>query len=125
MSVGGWNKDSVLGFSFTVTDTMQNYNLLVGIRNQATYPYRNLWLFIKTTAPDKRYLVDTVEIFLATPDGRWYGKGWGDIFTASLPYKQRVRFQAIGNYSLSVTQGMREDYLKGIVDVGLRVEKTD
>jgi hypothetical protein len=37
--------------------------------------------------------------------------------------EQNVRFDEEGIYQYEITQGMREDVLRGIQDIGLQVEK--
>ena len=70
----------------------------------------------------------TVECLLADPSGRWYGKGLGFIFSdryqAHVLYKLNNRFPAPGRYSITLEQAMRTDELKGILDVGISVERS-
>ena len=42
-----------------------------------------------------------------------------------LLYKENYSFNKAGNYKISVQQGMRNDNLKGITDIGLIIQKTD
>lgn len=120
-----WNKDSVLVFTVPVIDTLQNYNLLVNVRNDVNYKYSNVWLFIKIQQPDGQQLDDKFEITLADHSGKWLGKGFGGLKTREVIYKGQVYFPVSGDYTISVQQGMREEVLKGISDVGIRVEKVE
>lgn len=118
----GWNKDSLACFNFEIEDTTRIYNLLINVRNQNTYPYSNLWLFIDIVAPDQSVLRDTFEVQMARPDGKWLGKGFGSLFDLQSLYRQRVYFPISGNYTLTFQQGMRDVVLPGIHDVGIRIE---
>ena len=118
----GWEQDSLLHFSFAVTDTTRPYDILLHIRNGSTYPFSNLWLFIQTTSPAGNILRDTVEIPLADNTGKWLGKGLGDINAMLVPYKRNILFPHKGIYNISVQQAMREQYLKNILDVGVRLQ---
>ena len=120
----GWNKDSVLIFNVAFTDTLRNHNLYVNIRNKGTYPYSNLWLFLSIGSPDGKLLTDTVEFSLAEPTGRWKGIGIGDLHDNQILYKSSVYFAHKGKYTFHIKQGMRDNVLQGIRDVGLRIEKT-
>lgn len=120
----GWNKDSVVTFNINLTDTTRNHNLYVNIRNEGTYPYSNLWLFLTIGSPDGKQLTDTVEFTLAEPSGRWKGSGIGDLHDNQILYKSSVYFPKKGDYTFSIKQGMRDNVLQGIRDVGMRIEKT-
>lgn len=120
----GWNKDSVVVFNVELTDTIRNHNLYVNIRNKGTYPYSNLWLFLSIGSPDGKILTDTVEFSLAEASGRWRGSGIGDLHDNQILYKSSVYFPHKGEYSFQIKQGMRDNVLQGIRDVGIRIEKT-
>lgn len=120
----GWNKDSVVVFNVELTDTIRNHNLYVNIRNKGTYPYSNLWLFLSIGSPDGKILTDTVEFSLAEASGRWRGSGIGDLHDNQILYKSSVYFPHKGEYTFHIKQGMRDNVLQGIRDVGLRIEKT-
>ena len=120
----GWNKDSVVVFKVLLTDTTRNHNLYVNIRNKGTYPYSNLYLFLSIGSPDGKLLTDTVEFSLAEPSGRWKGSGIGDLHDNQILYKSSVYFPHKGNYTFQIKQGMRDNILQGIRDIGLRIEKT-
>ena len=120
----GWNKDSIVVFNVQMNDTIKNHNLYVDIRNAGTYPYSNLWLFLSIGSPDGKLLTDTVEFTLADPSGRWRGSGIGGLHDNQILYKSSVYFPHKGKYKFMIKQGMRDNVLKGIRDIGIRVEKT-
>lgn len=120
-----WNKDSVLVFDIPVTDTLSNHNLYINIRNDVTYSYSNLWLFIKIEQPDGETISDKFEITLADPAGKWLGKGFGGIKTREVMFRRNVFFPVSGDYKIFIQQGMRDDVLKGISDVGIRIERVN
>ena len=122
--VDGWNKDSLVVFNIPVSDTLQNNDLFVNIRNDVTYPYSNLWLFIQINQPDGNALQDTFELSLADPAGKWLGRGYGGIKTRQVIYRRNVYFPVSGEYEIKIQHGMRETDLKGIKDVGLSVQKS-
>ncbi len=119
----GWHKDSAAVFSINLDNTEQGCNLLVNIRNNSKYPNSNIWLFIDITSPDGTMLTDTIEYTLADKTGKWTGSGIGDLFDNQFSYKQNIFFPVAGEYSISIKQGMRSTKLKGIQDIGFRIEK--
>lgn len=118
----GWSKDSASVFNVQVDDTTSAYNVLLSIRNGGEYPYQNLWLFITRTGPDSMILNDTVECYLADLKGKWLGSGIGSINEISVLYLQNTSFSKKGEYTYSIKQGMREEKLKGISEIGIKIE---
>jgi gliding motility-associated lipoprotein GldH len=122
---GIWFRDQPVGFEFTVEDTISAYNLYINVRNTSLYPMSNLYLFITTIAPSGHFIRDTVEVILADEKGKWLGSGLGDIWDLQQLYKRNVRFAQKGSYRFKYEQAMRAEKLPFILDVGLRVEKSD
>jgi len=117
-----WTPDNTASFSFSVEDTINSNNIFVVLRTGSAYPFRNIWLFVTTTAPGGSSITDTLTYDLADEKGNWYGKGFGDIHELKLPYRLDVFFPEAGEYRISIRHGMRNAGLKGVYDVGLRVE---
>jgi gliding motility-associated lipoprotein GldH len=118
-----WSAKQSLVFQTNIDDTASAHNVYLNIRNAGVYPFSNIFLFINTTLPGGQLDRDTVEIMLATPDGKWLGKGLGDIWDNQVLFKQQVRFPRAGEYSFEIIQAMRLDPLPGIMDAGIRIEK--
>ncbi|MGV8092034.1 MAG: gliding motility lipoprotein GldH [Mangrovibacterium sp.] len=119
----GWHKDSAIVFSVNLRDTFGRYNMYLNIRNRGDYSNRNIWLSITMRFPDGRLTTDTVELMLANPSGRWKGNGIGDLFDNQILYRQDVESPVGGEYQFLIRQAMRPVRLKGIQDVGIRLEK--
>ncbi|MCD4665822.1 MAG: gliding motility lipoprotein GldH, partial [Bacteroidales bacterium] len=56
-------------------------------------------------------------------DGRWIGKGIGKIKENRILINRGVVFPIDGLYEINLEQAMREAELKGIADIGIRIEK--
>lgn len=121
----GWNQDSIAVFSVDVKDTTNNYNVIIDIRNRNEYPYQNLFLFVSSYSPDNICVSDTLNCILSDELGRWYGKGIGSISNLPILYMSDIKFPKPGIYKFQIRHGMRETILKGMNDIGLRVEKID
>jgi len=122
-----WPQDSVLRFDMTVPDSTKIYNVFLNVRNEGRYAYNNLWLFVKIIPPKGKVLNDTIEISLATPEGKWLGYGLGDLYDMKYPYKQATFFPTAGYYRFEIRQGMRSEdgVLKGIHDFGVTVDRSN
>ena len=113
-----------------INDTISSHNFLINVRNTERYPYRNLYVFVKTTFPNGKSSKDTVGIVLADATGRWLGSGGGYLNSSShlsntIMYRYNRRFPLKGTYRFEIEQAMRTDTLVGIKNIGLRIEKTD
>lgn len=126
-----WHKDSIVNFTFKAPDTITPYNVFVNLRNNNDYQYSNLFLIVSTKFPNGKIVKDTLEYRMAKPDGTFLGTGFSDIKENKLWYKEHVVFKEPGPYQFGIQQAMRKngavhgiENLKGILDVGLRIETT-
>jgi gliding motility-associated lipoprotein GldH len=120
---GEWQKNQLVKFDVPIGDTINGYNLYFEIRNVNDYPYSNLFLFVTTTSPNKAVKKDTIELTLADEQGKWLGHGLAGIRNNEKIFKENIRFPLAGYYKFEIAQGMRDDVLKGIIDVGLKIKK--
>jgi gliding motility-associated lipoprotein GldH len=102
---------------------MTGYDFYIDLRNEADYPFANIYMFVNTTFPSGKTARDTVECFLADQTGRWLGNGMGDILDNHILFKQNIRFPNTGTYSFAFEQGMRNEALPSIIDVGISIER--
>jgi gliding motility-associated lipoprotein GldH len=131
-SVGNaWNKDSIVSFDLPALDVKKQYNLFLNIRDNNDYPFNNLFLIVSMEQPNKKTLVDTLEYQMANPDGSLLGEGFTDVKDSKLVYKERMKFTT-GAYKVHIKQAVRQTgkvsgvkELKGITDVGFRIEKIE
>lgn len=118
-----WKLMDIPVFDVPITDTIKSNSIFFTIRNGSSYPFRNIFLFVTTASPDGKKITDTLQYNLADEKGKWYGRGFGDIHELKLPYKSNVYFPLKGTYVFKIQHGMRVENLKGVYDIGLRIEK--
>jgi gliding motility-associated lipoprotein GldH len=118
-----WNTDSIALFNYFITDTTSKNIIKIKLRHTVEYEFQNLFLFIKAEK------MDTIEIQLATKEGRWAGKGVGDIRTVEFVYKNKEVFSKKGDFIIEIEQAMRYgdfekiQQLKNIESIGFSIEK--
>ena len=124
-----WNKDSLISFTVTPPDSTNLYNLFINIRNTSDFKFNNLFLIAEMNFPNGKTITDTLEYQMAKPNGELLGEGFTDVKENKLWYKEGVRFDEIGDYSIIIQHAMRNngevngvDNLTGITDVGFRIE---
>ena len=132
ISPKGWHKDSIVNFELPVMDSLQQYQLFLNVRNTNDYKYSNLFLITEIEYPNGKNQVDTLEYMMAEPDGTWLGQGFSSLKENKLWFKENFKFSENGTYKINVQQAMRTNgkvngivYLKGISDVGFRVETSE
>ena len=118
-----WNTENRVKFNVSINEIQSSYTLYINVRNTGEYPFSNLFLFLKTTFPDGRVAKDTIECPIADNKGKWLGSGITDIKFNRLLFHTGVRFPQKGNYGFELEQAMRTSDLKGISEIGIRIEK--
>lgn len=140
-----WYADSVLTYRFDITDTTATYQIQICVRHTQQYPYQNMWLFVNNqpaneslhTALDsakmaldstelaKPTVQDTIEFYLANDRGVWLGNGKNGLTEMPVLYEEAYRFAHSGEQVITIQQGMREEPLRGVSDVGVIVTKNE
>ncbi len=117
-----WKVENVAEFDPLISDTATIQNIFFTIRTGSAYPFRNIWLFVNTVSPSGKSITDTLQYMLADGKGKWYGRGIGDVKELNLPFRNGVWFPEKGTYHFKIRHGMRVESLKGVYDLGLRIE---
>lgn len=122
-----WDNTYKPSFKFDIKDTSAAYNLFIVLRHNDKYNYNNIYLNLITKQPGQ----DTTQkarydLTLATDEEGWRGTGMDDIYEHRIPLtpaNQQFRFRKAGSYTFTLEQIMRENPLKNVLNVGLRIEK--
>jgi gliding motility-associated lipoprotein GldH len=119
---GMWSWSDVAVFEIEITDTLSLNNIYLQVRHSTDYPLSNLYMFVNVKGPHGQFRRDTVNMILATPEGKWTGKGVGHLRELRLLYMSQTRFVMPGLYNFSIEQAMRKAELP-VTDVGVRIER--
>jgi len=118
-----WNTDSTAVFKYTISDTTIKYDLSLKIRHTIDYEFQNLFFFLEDIKKD------TVEIILASKNGKWLGSGISDVREVEYVFDKNRIFSKKGEYKIRVEQAMRYgpkdkiENLEHILDIGLIVSE--
>lgn len=120
-----WKVSEPVVFDFVIEEPQQKYNLYYNVRNSLDYPYARLFveyqLSDSTGAELSKKLVS--EYLFDQKTGRPLGNsGLGDVFDHRFLLLEKQEFKFAGKYSLRIEQFNRQDTLKGVLAVGVRVE---
>ena len=122
---GQWKSAEPVEFDVEISDTSQAVNAYINLRNTPDYGYANIYLFLTTTFPDGKEAKDTLNCLLADKNGKWMGKGAGDLLDNRIMLKRNVYFTQKGKYKFRLEHAMRVDPLPNVTDVGFRIEKAE
>lgn len=119
---GMWSWRDAMEFSADISDTVSLHNIYVQVRHTVEYPMSNLYMFVHVKSPSGQYLKDTINMVLAAPDGKWTGRGNGNIRELMFLYRKQSIFRSPGTYVFTLEQAMRDPELP-VTDLGVRIEK--
>ncbi len=119
----GWHMNDVVTFQKEISDTTQLFDIFLNVRNNHEYPYSNFYVFFHTTFPSGTVYKDTIEMILADRQGNWTGEGFGKIKSNSFHFRKDVWFPEQGEFTFTIQHAMRDEYIEGISDIGMRIEK--
>lgn len=108
---------------FKVTDTASSYNIYMVVRHTDAYNYNNIWIKAVVQQPGDSVRSQRFNLALATNEKGWMGSAMDDIYEHRVLVQPQTKFKKIGDYHFTLEQIMREDPLKHVLDVGVRVEK--
>ncbi len=121
-----WQYGFVPSFEFNIDDTVSQYNLYIVLRHTDAYRYNNICLNVGTQSPADTLSYQRFDLSLGTDANGWEGSGLDDIWEVRKSITNGpVKFKKTGNYKFTIEQAMRENPLKDIMSVGVRVEKAD
>jgi gliding motility-associated lipoprotein GldH len=122
-----WLVSDQPGFDFEIIDTTTPYTLYFTIRNESDYPNANIY-FTYTLSDSARNTLEknlTNQFLFHEKTGEPFGQsGLGYVFEHRFPLLENYSFKHPGKYTMRFEQFMRTDTLKGVLSVGLRVEKS-
>ncbi|MDR1668177.1 MAG: gliding motility lipoprotein GldH [Bacteroidales bacterium] len=121
----GWKQNDIKRFNVYVADTASACNIYINVRNNNQYKSMELWLFVTVGSPSGKRQRDTVSIRIADEYGKWIGNGLGSHFDTRLLFQKDIRFPETGIFTFEYEQGMRDEPLIGVEDIGLRIEKSE
>jgi len=121
---GMWSWRDAMEFKVDISDTVSMHNIYLQVRHTVEYPLSNLYMFVHVKSPSGQHLKDTINLVLAAPDGKWTGKGNGNIRELMLIYRKQSKFRIPGTYVFTLEQAMREPELP-VTDLGVRIERVN
>ena len=112
----GWDQQHAVVCKILVKDSLSLYHIDVTGRLRNTYPFDSLSTIVQVTAPSGRSFSDTVFFTTTHPRNRPYSD-----FRFS--YCSNVCFSERGTWEFSFLHQMDVQILKGVMSIGIYMEK--
>lgn len=114
----GWSFGDTIRFTPQLDDSVAAGRLLVDVRHDNAYIYSNLWVEVTVDGPEgEAPVVDTVDLRLCDPYGRWLGSGFGATRQVA-DTLSRVRALYSGR-TVKLRHLMRADTVRHIQQLGI------
>jgi gliding motility-associated lipoprotein GldH len=122
-----WLVSDTPAFEFEILQPADKYTLYGNIRNTVSFPNARLFFtyYLQDSMGveiDKKLV--TQYLFDAKTGKPFGSSGLGDIYDHRVELVKNYQFKYKGKYRIKLEQSTREDTLKGILAVGLRIENS-
>ena len=120
-----WKTTTPAELEFDVSDTTQAFNLYLNVRNNLDYPFARLFVNYQLVDPNgtvvkkEMFTENLFDIKTGEPNGR---SGLGDVYDHQFDFLTNYSFEKTGKHKVRFEQFMRQDTLRGILAIGLRVD---
>lgn len=120
---GKWNEKDTISNTFSIEDKGFHYTIYLNLRIKNDYKYSNIYLRSSLGPNYQNNPFKRKHVLLASPDGKWLGKGKGELITLQIPLYKELQFNNPGEYQLKMCQEMRDLDLDNVVSAGIMVKK--
>lgn len=119
-----WNTNFIVTGAVNISDTLSAYNIYIVMRHTDAYNYNNIWLNTGLQAPGDSMKFQKINLTLGNDASGWEGSGMNDIWEVrKLISGVPKRFIRSGIYNFSIQHVMRDDPLREVMSIGIRLEK--
>jgi gliding motility-associated lipoprotein GldH len=122
-----WLVGDTTEFEFEILQPADKYTLYGNIRNTVSYPNARLFFTYylqDSTGNELEKKLVTRYLFDAKTGKPFGSSGLGDIYDHRVELVRNYQFKYKGKYKIKLAQSTREDTLKGILAIGLRIENS-
>lgn len=120
-----WKVSEAQIFEFRIEDTGKKYKLYYNVRNSLDYPYSRIFITYHvqdSVGNELTSKLSTQDLFDQKTGAPLGSSGLGDLYDHRFLLLDNYEFKFPGTYKLKLEQFTRQDTLKGVLAVGVRVE---
>jgi len=120
---GQWAYADTLEFKVPVSDTAQLYNLYIQFTHADTFPTQNIYLKLHTRFPDGKRVSRIRSFDFYDIEGKPTSKCSGSSCRTKILLQDKLYFNQLGEYGITLEQYTRNSPLNGVTEVGIVMEK--
>ena len=120
-----WSYQDTIDFEVPISDTSQFYQIILDINHSQEFPFENLYVLIYSKLPNGERFKERVSLPFMNQAGIWFGKCSGENCQLAINLQEKVKFESQGKYVFTIEQHTRNNPIKGIREVGFRVEQLE
>ncbi len=116
-----WAQDVKPSYEVDIKDIKKEYDFTLSLRVTTDYEFSNLWVFMKTIAPDGSTAREPFEIQITNEDGSWVGEKSGTMVTTNLYFRKR-QLPLKGKYKFTIEQGITASKINEVLDLTFTID---
>lgn len=123
VNADGWGWNDGKSFSFEIEDSNYLYSLECDLRISGGFRYSNIWLLYTLDGPQTA-TKNQFQIQLSDNTGKWLGEGKSNLIAFRQVFLADKKLKK-GKYILKLNQNMRDDKLRFVSDIGLKIYRSN
>ena len=115
-------------FEFMIKDPGERFNLYYNVRNSLDYPFSRIFVtyHLQDSVGNELYSkLNTQHLFDEKTGAPLGSTGLGDVYDHRFLLLENYEFKMPGKYKIKLEQFTRQDTLRGVLAVGVRVERAE
>lgn len=120
-----WSYDNPAVFNFNIKDNTKYYDMLLDVNHKDSFGYKNIYVKITTTFPDKTSAENIISLNIANSKGAFLGNCSSGTCTETIELQKRFKFKSTGPHKISIHQHSRDSLLKGVKNLTMHLDVLD
>lgn len=120
-----WDKTNQLSFEIEIEDAASPYAIIIDVRHAQHYMYKELLVTLDMIAPSGDKISKDITLPLRDEEGKFNGKGAGDIWDKEIPVFESMEFPEPGTYTFVLRNNMPEQQTVAVMAMGLIIDKLE
>jgi len=120
-----WNRFKNVTFEFDIKDTESKYNITLMLRHHTIYAEPDLQMTLALYTPSGERRLKEIIMPIRNTDGTFRSSGMGDLWDLEQVAFAGYSFNEKGHYKLEIENRMAKFDTPGVMELGLRVDKSD
>lgn len=121
LNTEGWTYKDGIDFGVNISDSTSAYDMILEIGFDPNFSYENVYFLISTDFPESIATQDSVSFQLSDSKGQWNGDCSSSLCSTQFILQHGIYFKELGDYTFGFSQFSRDENLKGMKSLGLKI----